>query len=65
MLYNSFFVSLWGAGWQMGQSIVVLSLALLVLTIFYTIGLRSTQPALFAANASAPALATEGAERSD
>jgi len=65
LLYNSFFVSLWGAGWQMGQSIVVISLALLVLTIFYTIGLRSTRPALFAADASAPALATEGAERSD
>lgn len=62
LLYNSFFVSLWGAGWQMGQSIVVVSLALLILTVFYTIGLRSTRPTLFAVDASAPALATEGAD---
>lgn len=57
LLYNSFFVSLWSAGWQMGQSIIVLSLALLVLTVFYTIGLRTTRPALFTADAAAPALA--------
>ncbi len=62
LLYNSFFVSLWSAGWQMGQSIVVLSLVLLVLTVIYTIGLRATHPALFAPGAVAPALATESTD---
>jgi len=62
LLYNSFFVSLWGAGWQLGQSIVVVSLALLVLAVFYTIGLRTTRPGLFTADASAPALAGEGTD---
>jgi len=62
LLYNSFFVSLWAAGWQLGQSIVVVSLALLVLAVFYTIGLRTTRPRLFTADASAPALASEGTD---
>lgn len=50
LLWNSFFVSLWGAGWQMGQSIVVLSLALLVLGVAYTALLRTTRPTLFTQN---------------
>lgn len=48
LLYNSFFVSLWNAGWQMGQSIVVTSLILLALAVIYTIALRYIRPALFA-----------------
>jgi amino acid transporter len=56
LLYKSFFVSLWGNGWQMGQSIVVVSLVLLVLTVVYTAILYTTRPALFAPNAEpAPA----------
>jgi amino acid transporter len=62
LLYNSFFVSLWNAGWQLGQSIVVASLILLVLTVIYTIWLRTSHPKLFAADAAAPALATEGVD---
>lgn len=64
LLYNSFFVSLWSAGWQMGQSIVVVSLVLLVLAAIYTAGLRATRPALFTAEA-APALAVEGTDGSE
>jgi amino acid transporter len=61
LLYKSFFVALWSAGWQMGQSIVVVSLALLVVVALYTLGLRAMRPKMFTSEGS-PALAVGGTE---
>lgn len=61
LLWNSFFVSLWGAGWQMGQSIVVLSVALLIAAVAYTALLRANRPAVFAQGGAAPQVETTSA----
>ncbi|MFN7995944.1 MAG: APC family permease [Bryobacteraceae bacterium] len=43
-LYYSFGPDLWRAGWQKGQSVIVFCLAVTVLSVIYTAGLRKWRP---------------------
>lgn len=44
LLYRSFFKTLWNNGWRLGRSIVVFSLALLVLCLLWALFLKLTAP---------------------
>ena len=44
LIYKSFFVSLWDAGMKTGRSVVIFSLALVVVSILYVLYLKLTSP---------------------
>jgi putrescine importer len=44
LIYKSFFKTLWNNGWRLGRSIVVFSLALVLLAVLYTLYLKLRAP---------------------
>ena len=44
LIYKSFFVSLWDAGFKTGRSVVLFSLALVAVSILYVLYLKITNP---------------------
>jgi len=44
LIYKSFFVSLWDAGFKTGRSVVLFSLALVAVSILYVLYLKLTNP---------------------
>lgn len=47
LIYQAFFVSLWSTGWQLGQSVVVFALVVVVLAVLYALILRRVAPNVF------------------